>query len=176
MPQRLLLVLILFVLPSPALAEISLGIAPLDRGISVWKVWPKTLASFEVKVHHLSRENDILSGLENPPPREHQDLRFDLSAHFLLWKGPAQPLLYVNSYLQDKRSDFRTNTSDQTRYGIEAGFGGLWKPLGKVGILLRQGIAAERSETILRTDDTEHSLQSELIRMYNARLFVLFHF
>ena len=145
--------------------------------MSLWKIWPNTLVGFEVKVHDLAWDSDFLFDLEDDyaEEKEHRNVCLDLSGHFVLWKGVVDRFIYVNYYFEDKKTAFPTNRSEKTGYGLEAGFGGLWRPLDRISLLLRQGIAAEYNQTTLIDNRSERYLRSELIRMYNARLFVLFH-
>lgn len=162
------LALLILLLPAFASAEIALGIAPLDTGISVWKLSDHALVGFELKAHDLAWNND------GTADRQTRNICTDLSAHWVLSKGTVARLLYTNLYFEDARTELPTNRTEKTGYGIEAGFGGWWKPMDRVSVLLRQGIAAEYNEKKLIDDGSVESLKSKFLRMYNARLFILF--
>ncbi|MDE2703439.1 MAG: hypothetical protein OXI35_00100 [Gemmatimonadota bacterium] len=114
--------------------QIALGLSVLDPGLSLWHIEEKTMFGME------------LYGLQWSGGKD-RDYRFDgaLTLKRILSQGPLFKFGHLSAY-HTSRLDWWEEHSYSGGSGVEIGGGVLFQPWKKVRLMLRQGIALERSE------------------------------
>ena len=166
----------------------AFGLAPLDRGLSLWFVGEKTWVGGELDRLELSWDEEIIPD----PYREYawpeppwdavnhltRRIRWSVTIKRLLSQAPVAPFVYLRLYVGLTHAEwehyYHDNWSD---VGPELGIGILWHPLKRASVAVRQGWAWEENDKRRPVDryyiDDRHTT---VIRLQETRLLVLYHF
>ena len=181
-------ILILATASFGASTRLAVGLAPLDRGLSIWYTGQRMWIGAELARFQLSSNKEVIpthlrDEIHPEPPwgtvdrltrRVHCSLvvqRFFSSDPFASF---AYFRYYVNLNHEEWEYYYHNNWTD---FGPELGIGFSWRPLSRASLMLRQGITLEakhRSPTYRhRRDVSRYTLT---VRLQETRLAVLFHF
>ncbi len=174
-----MLLLIALALPSwaePARrTQAALGLAPLDRGVSLWLVQPKTMIGVELERFELTwSELQPPSFISAPNENLTRFVRVSVSIKRFLYRDM---FIYLRAYGQITHNEWDLDGQSVEDYngghnGPEIGFG-YWLPFSeRFGILVRQGVAWEKSDQRLRDKNNK---ETTALRLQAARLLMLFN-
>ena len=169
--------------PMAARTRAAIGLAPLERGLSLWLVRPKTMAGLELDRFEWSKDR-VFEWSEPYPGREHIEsfhFRVSLAVQRTFTKGPMFQFGYlrINHISYQAQAEASTNGGGT---GFEGGWGILWRPWEKLAVSLRQGVVYEGYEEF-RVDApylpggfVVWDVDYYRLRMQKPRLWVLIHF
>lgn len=157
---RIAALVAVFVMPSagqahdqkPPRTQAALGLAPLDQGVSLWLVRPKTLLGLELE-HIESTWDDLIyvrpsrGGMPgyrvgNELNTKTSQIRVALTIKRVVSHRIVAMFGYLRFYAQNRFDDWGHGEAfNEAHNGFAVGVGGLWRPMPKVSVLLRQGFA-----------------------------------
>jgi len=175
--------------PEPRI-QAAFGLAPLDRGVSLWLHGDKTFLGFELDRFELTWNKELVPEpyreYANPqPPWQGVDhltrrIRASLTVKRLLSSAEVAPFVYLRLYVgltHDKWEYYYHH--NWTAAGPELGVGILFSPLKRASVAVRQGWAWEENDKTrpgasypYYSDDRTPTV----IRLQPTRLLVLWHF
>lgn len=190
-PRSLILSVLLSVLtvaPLSADTRLALGLAPLDRGFSVWYTGQKTWIGAELDRFELSSNREIMpepyrSFTSPEPPWDAVDhltrrIQGSIIVQRSLRSSSPTPFAYFRLFFGIMHEEWESYYHDNSsNFGSEFGIGFLWRPYTKASLMLRQGIALEATDkqTPINRGRTFDRITST-IRLQRTRLLLLLHF
>ena len=185
------LIVFLSIFPAQSLSatpHLALGLAPLDRGLSIWYTGQKIWIGAELDRFELSSNKEIIpdpyrSFATPEPPWDAVDhltrrIRWSVTVQRSLFLDSPTPFVYFRFFFglthEEWEHYYHNNWSD---FGPELGVGLLWGPFRQASLIIRQGIALEESDkqTPINKGRTHDRLTST-VRLQEARLIALLHF
>ena len=174
-----------------AAADLAVGLAPLDRGVSLWLAGERTWVGFELDRFELTQNKELVPdefreyASPEPPWRavDHltRRIRASLTVGWLLSQAEVAPFVYLRLYAGVSHNEWENYYHDNgSAVGPELGMGALGRPLKRAAVALRQGWAWEKSEDPwpgagFYYDDSDDRLTTA-VRLQPARLLVLIYF
>ena len=181
--------LVALVLPSAGIAHensdprtyAAIGLSVLDRGISLWLVRPKTMLGLELDYLELTWDEVTYASSVGPVKHRTSRVRAALTLKRQVSQGQVSKFVYLTVYGEDVDDEWKEGVRlNGGNNGPEIGLGGLWRPMKKVSVSIRQGWAFEKGEKLAIVSDNfspeNTSTETFAIRMQETRLLVLLHF
>ncbi len=187
--MKIVLVVIgLLIAAEMSAARLALGLAPLDRGLSVWLTGEKTWVGVELNRFELSSNSETIpvylrDYVASDAPWDGVDhltrrVGGAVTVQRFLSLDMVAPFVYLRFYLGISHEEWGHYYHDNwTEAGPEVGGGILWCPVRRVGLMVWQGVTVEESDRRNPIDRRYVSDRStRTVRLQETRLLFLFRF
>lgn len=163
--------------------QVALGLAPLDQGVGLWLIRPKTMVGLELGALELER-GDLRYHAAWDVEEKYKTIHFRVAlvVKRILAKRTVSPFGYLAAWVDDREETRERSNTTWGRVFFEAGWGGLWRPVEKVSVSLSQGVALRGGKTThielpnWSVSEGNFDTETTAIYMLKTRLLVLIHF
>ena len=179
----LLLPSLLLAQDEPKPPKVAVGLAPLDRGISVWLLRQESMWGLELDGIEKTWDRPdpiVCEFFEDNERCEYDEYVFSiygsLTAKRIFSPGKFSKLTYLSFYVEHYHRDWYEALFSESALGLEGGLGILWKPIEQMSLSLRQGVAVGFYENAHAQEQPGHDIERFGIELVQPRLLVLVYF